>query len=61
MKAWESKIVPVGLALAGVLFLFAAFKPMFTGESLNAAFFALGIVSLILSLAVSRKRPSPSP
>ena len=50
------RIAVFGFALAGALFLFAALIPMIKGDDLNAAFFTLGIVFLILGLGVSRKR-----
>jgi len=56
MKAWEQKIVPIGFAFAGVLFLVAALKPFLkNGEQLNASFLALSVLSLAVGLATWRK------
>jgi len=55
MKSWERWLIPGGLALAGLLFLFAAFKPSFNGLPMNTTFFVLGVVFLILGFALSRK------
>ena len=56
MKTWERRIVPVGLGVAGALFLLAALKPMITRQPLNVAFLVIGIVCLILGLGLLRKR-----
>jgi len=63
MKSWERWLVPGGLALAGLLFLFAAFKPSFNGLPMNTAFFVLGFVFLILGFILSRRiaRPTDGP
>lgn len=60
MKAWESRIVPVGFAFSAVLFLFAALKPLIKGQSLNAAFLAIGALALVVAIATWRKSgPGP--
>jgi LPXTG-motif cell wall-anchored protein len=62
VRAWEHKVVPAGFALAGALFLVAALKPAVTGQSLNATFFVLGVVFLVLGFVLLRKRgggPTP--
>ena len=56
MKTWERRIVPVGFAVAGAMFLFAAFKPVVTHQPLNVAFLVTGIACLILGLALLRRR-----
>jgi hypothetical protein len=63
MKKWERNIAPVGLFLAGVLFVVAAVIPTFRGQQLNAAFLPLGIVFAIVGLVAWRKaqRPVPPP
>ena len=50
MKPWEQKIVPAGLAIAGVLFLIAALRPALAGDSLDVTFLLVGIVALLLSV-----------
>lgn len=55
MKVWERKIVPVSFALSGVLFLFAAVKPIIKGQPLNVAFLAVGVLSLVIAIATWRK------
>ncbi len=56
MKVWERKLVPMGLILAGLLFLIAAIvRPLFKGQSINAAFLVLGAACIILGVAVWRK------
>jgi hypothetical protein len=47
MKNWERGLVPGGFGLAGLLFLFAALKPVFTGLPLNVMYLILGASSLI--------------
>jgi hypothetical protein len=55
MKVWEQRLVPAGFALAGVLFLVAAIKPVIKGQTLNAAFLIVGALCLILGIAIARK------
>lgn len=55
MKNWENRIVPVSFVVSGMLFLFAALKPVLKGQPLNAAFFAIGVLGLILGIATWRK------
>lgn len=55
MKVWEQRIVPVSFALSSVLFLFAALKPVIKGETLNAAFLGIAVLSLVLAIATWRK------
>ena len=54
MKVWEKKIVPVSLAVATVLFLFAALKPLIRDQPVNAAFLSLAVVSLVIAIATWR-------
>lgn len=61
MKAWEHKIAPAGFLLAGVLFLFAAVKPTFVDQPLNAAFFILGIAFLIFGFVFWRRISGTQP
>lgn len=56
MKRWESAIVPGGLAVAGLVFLFAAFKPSFVGSPLNVPFLLFGVVCLVGGIVLWRKR-----
>ena len=58
MKKWERRLIVGGLIGAGLLFLFAALKPSFAGQPLNATFFILGVVLLIVGLATWRKLSS---
>lgn len=55
MKTWERMIAPLGLFLAGVLFVVAALMPTFRGEPLNAAFLPLGILFAIVGAVMWRK------
>lgn len=55
MKAWERKLAPSGFILAGALFLFVAFKPTLANQPMDAAFFVIGIVFLILGFVTFRK------
>jgi hypothetical protein len=55
MKIWERKLISGGLAIAGFLFLIAAFRPTLSGLPLNVTFFLIGIVVLVGSVAAWRK------
>jgi len=55
MKRWETRIVPGGLALAGLISLFAAFKPAFSGSALNIPFLLFGVVCLVGGVAAWKK------
>ena len=55
MKPWEQKIVPAGLALAGVVFLVAAVRPAFLDGSLDVTFLLVGIVCVVLSAVAWRR------
>jgi hypothetical protein len=56
MKVWEKKLVPIGFAFAGVLFLFVAVvKPVIKGQPLNVALLGVGVLSLVLGIATWRK------
>lgn len=55
MKPWEQKIIPVGLTAAGLLFLVAAVKPAFVGQSLNVVFFMAGVVCIAFGVVAWRK------
>lgn len=61
MRRWESKIVPGGFALAGLVFLFAAFKPAFGDSAVNVTFLLLGVACLVVGVVVSRKVGAGSP
>ncbi|MBI4502838.1 MAG: hypothetical protein HY700_16960 [Gemmatimonadetes bacterium] len=52
-------IIRVGMLLAGALFIFAAAKPAFTGGSMNATFFVIGIACALIGFAVGRKPSGP--
>jgi hypothetical protein len=56
MKRWESAIVPGGLAVASLVFFFAAVKPSFSGSPLNVPFLLIGIVCLAGGIVLWRKR-----
>jgi hypothetical protein len=55
MKSWERRLVPGGFAAAGLLFLFAAFKPSLDAQPMNATFFVLGLVFLVTGFVMWRK------
>lgn len=55
MKKWESGIVPGGLVLAGLVFLFAAVKPALSGLPLNVTFLLVGVVAVIAGTALWRR------
>ena len=59
MKSWEQKIVPAGLAIAGVVFLIAAARPALDGGSLNVTFLLAGIVAVLLSVVAWRGTRGP--
>jgi len=52
-------IVRGGMLLAGLLFIFAAAKPAFTGGSMNATFFVIGIACAVIGFVVGRKPTGP--
>ena len=52
------RIVPMLLALAGAFFCVAAAIPAFKGEGLNATFFILGGLFLVIAFAMKRKPTS---
>ena len=52
-------IVVFGLLLAGALFVFAAVKPTFVGETLNVTFFVVGVACALIGVALLRKRDGP--
>lgn len=56
MKRWESAIVPGGLAVAGLFFLLAAFRPSFGGLPPNVPFLLFGAVCLVGGIVLWRKR-----
>ena len=53
-------IIRFGFLLAGVLFLFAAVKPVVVGGSLNPTFLVIGAACIVLGLVVGRK-PGDTP
>lgn len=55
MNIWEGRLITGGLALAGLLFLVAALKPVIDGRPLNATFFLIGLVVLVIGVAGWRK------
>jgi hypothetical protein len=62
MKRWESAIVPGGLAVAGLVFLFAALKPALGGNApINVPFLLFGVVCVVAGLALWRKRDDGEP
>ncbi|HEU5161711.1 MAG TPA: hypothetical protein VFV54_01065 [Thermoanaerobaculia bacterium] len=61
MKPWEQMIVPVGLAVAGLVFLVAAFRPAFAGESLNVVFLLAGGACVVFAIVAWRKSRGASP
>jgi hypothetical protein len=52
------RIVPIALALAGVLFCVAAAISAIKGEALNPAFLVLGVVFLVIAFVVGRNSAS---
>lgn len=56
-----STIIRFGIILAGAFFLFAALKPAFTGDSLNATFLLLGAVCIVLGVVIGRKSDGTPP
>jgi hypothetical protein len=57
MKIWERRLISGGLAIAGFLFLIAAFRPTLSGLPLNVTFFLIGIVVLVGGVVAWRKLP----
>lgn len=55
MKRWEEKIVPGGLAVAGLVFIIAAIRPAFAGGSLNVTFLLVGLACAVLAAVVCRR------
>lgn len=55
MKTTERKIVPVGFAVAGLLFLLAAARPALSGESVDATFGVLSIMFFIFGFVAWRR------
>lgn len=55
MKTWERRLVPGGFAVAGLVFLVAAVKPVITGLALNVTFLLVGLACVVLGVAVSRR------
>ena len=55
MKIWERGLISGGLAIAGFLFLIAAFRPILSGLPLNVTFFLIGIVVLVGGVVAWRK------
>ncbi len=53
------KIVRFGFMLAGLLFLFAALKPVFTGGAMNATFLIIGAACVVLGAVLGRKPGAP--
>lgn len=52
-------IVRLGILLAGALFLFAAVKPTFVGDTLNVTFFVIGLACVLIGFGLLRKRGGP--
>ena len=55
MKPWEQKIIPGGLAAAGLPVPIAAVRPAFAGGSLNVTFFLVGLVCGVLAVVAWRR------
>ena len=55
MKRLEESIVPVGLGVAGLLFLVSALKPSFSGNAINVTFLLIGLVCGVLAAVAWRK------
>ena len=53
MRKWERSLIPGGFILAGLLFLFAAMKPVFTGQPLSAAFLMIGLAVLVFGIVLA--------
>jgi hypothetical protein len=60
MKPWEQKIVPAGLAIAGVVFVIAAVRPALSDATLNVTFLLVGIVATVLAVVTWRRSHGPS-
>ena len=56
MKRWESGIVPGGLIVAGLVFLFAAIRPSFGEGDLNVPFLLAAVVCVGAGIAFWRGR-----
>jgi hypothetical protein len=50
LKPWERKIVPGGLAIAGIVFVIAALRPAFADGSLNVTFLLVGLVCVAVGV-----------
>ncbi len=58
----QPKIAVWGFVAAGILFMVAAFVPVLRGGTMNAVFFPVGVVFLILAAAINKNRgPTDSP
>lgn len=58
----QPKVAIWGFVVAGLLFMVAAFLPMLRGGSMNAVFFPVGVVFLVLAAAINKtRRPTDSP
>lgn len=57
MKIWERRLISGGLAIAGFLFLIAAFRPILSGLPLNVTFFLIGVVVFVGGVVAWRKLP----
>jgi len=55
MKRWESRIVPGGLLVAGLVFIVAALRPILSDSSLNVPFLLIGIVCAVGGLVLWRR------
>jgi hypothetical protein len=53
------KIVPLGLVVVGVYFLWSALKNAFIGGSVNAVHLAIGIACLLLGAVINQKQGTP--
>ena len=60
MKTWQHKLGPALFALAGVLFMVAAFKPGRTGQSFNVSYLGVGIMFLVLGFVFLVKPGGPT-
>lgn len=55
----QARIVMWGFVVAGVLFFVAALLPLLGGGRMNAVFFPVGLVFLILAAAKAKEKRAP--
>ena len=53
----QPRVAVWGFVVAGILAMVAAFIPVLRGGTMNAVFFPVGVVFLILAAAINKNRP----